>query len=206
MHQMSHKDDVLLIVQCDSGHMNGDLIACAKYRVDDILKEEFAFHQLHQTGSALSSPGLEEESHPRKEQPKGRLYVLFTVYLPRKYVNNESSFVSILGGDWKCSHIDNFFPVHPFSPISLACEEMQLSDLFHKLYIDRKPFDTPGARATALQLQMDKEKLPTPDLKLYVHIQGAVKKASHLSGTSKRMQQVNEILLKLLRHEINMGK
>lgn len=32
----SQKDkDVLLILQCDSGHLNGDLVACARYRIDD---------------------------------------------------------------------------------------------------------------------------------------------------------------------------
>ena len=203
MYQKSHSNDALLIVQCDSGHTNGDLIACAKYQVNDIIKEA-DFHQLQQADPPLSPPEI-EVSQPRKEQPKGRLYVLFTIYLPRKYVNNKSSFVSILGRDWICTHIDDFFPVQPFSPVSLACEGMQLSGLFHKLHTESMPCDTPGARAQ--EHRTDKEKVVThPDLKLYVHVQEAVKKARHLSGTDKRMQQVNEILLRLLRHNIDMGK
>lgn len=180
-------------MQCDAGHTYGDLIACARYRVDDIINEEIK--QIQQINSPLS-PGQKDEPHPRKEQPKGRLHVLFTIYLPRKYYNNKSSFVSILGGDWICTHIDDFFPTHVFTP--LACDEMQLSDLFHQLHMEHK---TPGTNATA---QQDKEK--TTDRKLYAYIQEAVKKARFLGTTGVRMQDVNEILLKLLRHEIDEGK
>lgn len=206
VYQKSYDGDVLLIMQCDSGHMNGDLIACARYRIDDIINEELKYYQLQQTDLPLA-PGLEEEPHPRRDQPKGCFHVLFTIYLPRKYIDSKSSFVSFLGGDWICTHIDDFFPTHPFSPISLACNQTQLSDVFHHLHINPHVTPgTPGVRATAQQLELDKERASMANFKLYVHIQEAVKKAGHLRGTGKRMQEVNKLLLKLLRDEINSGK
>ena len=194
MYQKSYDGDVLLIMQCDAGHTNGDLITYARYRVDDIISEEI--RQIQQTNPSLST-GPKEEPRPKKEQPKGRLHVLFTIYLPRKYCN-KSSFVSILGGDWICTHIDDFFPVHTFSPF--GCDEMQLSDLFCHIHMKHM---SPDTSATA---QQDKERVSATDPKLYVHVQEAVKKASYFNTTRERMQQVNNILLNLLRHEINIGE
>ena len=35
MFERRSREDSLLIIQCDSGHLYSDLIACARYRVDD---------------------------------------------------------------------------------------------------------------------------------------------------------------------------
>ena len=195
--------DVLLIVQCDSGHINGDLIACAKYRLEDIIQEESKIYQLQQPDKLLS-PGIEDPTvlHQPAGKPTGHFHVLLTVYLPRKH--GDSKFVSFLGGEWKCTHIDDFFPVHSFSPVTaLARGEQQktLSQLFRMIYIEPPPCDTPGARAKAQQLQCDSEEEQT-DHKLYVHIQQAVEKAGRLPTGIKagRMKKVNENLLKLLRN------
>ena len=201
------KGDVLLILQCDSGHINGDLIACAKYRLEDIIREEsIKIHQLQHSDMPRST-GLEEQVLKPTGNPKGRFHVLFTVYLPRKHGGSKSSFVSFLGGDWKFTHIDDFFPEHPFSPVSFASGEQQmtLSQLFHKIYIERYSYnDTPGARAKA---QQHHQRMQTGH-KLYVHIQQAVEKAGHLPTgiTSKRMKELNETLLGLLRKKVNFGE
>ena len=202
--------DVLFIVQCDSGHINGDLIACAKYRLEDVIHEESKIYQVQQLDTF--SPGLEEptavsQSHQLEKKRKGRFYALFTVYLPRKHGHTKSSFVSFLGGDWKCTHIDDFFPVHSFSPVSALAdgeEQMTLSQLFRMIYIDPPSPDTPGARATAQQLQNE---CKTGHKLLYVHIQQAVEKAGHLPTgiTAGRMKRLNKTLLKLLRNNINKG-
>jgi hypothetical protein len=92
-----------LIIQCDSGHLNSDLIACAKYRIDDIW-----------------------ENCCTKEFP---CYVVFTVLIPREH--NKSSFGSFLGGDWTCVHVDDFYPENDYSPISLALSNTPLSTLFY---------------------------------------------------------------------------
>ena len=205
------KGDVLFIVQCDSGHINGDLIACAKYCLEDI-QEEFKIYKLEQSDKSTSA-GLEEDTctsaEPAKKS-KNHFHVLFTVYLPWKHGDSKSSFISFWGGDWKCTHIDDFFPVHPFSPVLALArgeEQITLSKFFHMIYIEKPSPDTPGARATAQQLQCDSEKEQT-DRKLYVHIQQAVEKSGRLPTgiPAARMKKLNETLLRLLRVERNDGK
>ena len=206
--------DVLFIVQCDSGHINGDLIACAKYCLEDI-QEEFKIYKLQQPEKSTSA-GLEEDTCTSAvlQKPAGKsknhFHVLFTVYLPWKHGDSKSSFIRFWGGDWKCTHIDDFFPVHPFSPVLALArgeEQMTLSQFFHMIYIEPPSPDTPGARATAQELQCDSEKGQT-DRKLYVHIQQAVEKTGRLPTgiTAGRMKKLNETLLRLLRVERNDGK
>ena len=232
--------DVLVIVQCDSGHLNGDLLACAKYRLDDIIQEEFA--RVCQTNKQQPDSAKEDQHdeqlnddarirqpdeqpnddariHQPDEQPNGgarihqpdalepsktqirRFHVLFTVYLPRKHGNCKSSFICFHGGEWICTHIDDFFPVQPFSPVSLAFDEHEklLSELFRKIYIE-PPFCT-------AQKSQQSERKEQANLKLYVHIQLAVEKAGHLPNgvTAVRMRQLNQLLLKILRNEFNKG-
>ena len=232
---------MLFIVQCNSGHINGDLIACAKYCLEDI-QEEFKIYKPEQSDKSTSA-GLEEDTctskkikesaepakksaEPAKksaepEKPakksaepakksKNHFHVLFTVYLPWKHGDSKSSFISFWGGDWKCTHIDDFFPVHPFSPVLALAhgdEQMTLSEFFHMIYIEKQSPDTPGARATAQQLQCDSVKEKN-DRKLYVHIQQAVEKTGRLPTgiTAGRMKKLNETLLRLLRVERNDGK
>ena len=196
-------------MQCDAGHNNGDLIACAKYRLEDVIQEESKINSFQHSNTRH---GLEEPLPLRAARSsKGLFHVLFTVYLPRKHGDTKSSFVGFLGGDWKCTHIDDFFPLHPFSPISaLACsgaEQKTLSQVFYMIYIEPPSSSTPGARAaTAQQSQFDSSKGQTYH-KLYVHVQKAVEKSGHLPTgiTAERMKKVNETLLKLLGHELNKG-
>ena len=86
--------DRLLIIQCDSGHMAGDLIACARYRVLEERRESMQRNQLYsdETGSA---------------QPQ--THVLFIIYLPKREIG--SSFVGFQGDPWVCTHIDNLLPL-----------------------------------------------------------------------------------------------
>ncbi len=70
----------LLVIQCDSGHLNGDLIACARYRVSDVRGKS-----------------LQQQTH-----------VLFIVHLPRKIPS--SSFVGFQGDPWICAHVEDLHP------------------------------------------------------------------------------------------------
>ena len=78
------KTDSLIIVQCDSGHLYSDLIACARYRVDD-----------------------------EREKSSGKTHVLFIVHLPRggggggDGDSRLGSFVGFQGGKWLSAHIDD---------------------------------------------------------------------------------------------------
>lgn len=92
----------LVIIQCDAGYSNGDLIACARYRIYDL----------------------------RAKADKGMVtHVLFIIYLPRQSVN--SSFISFLGDPWVSSHIDDLRPTTDDTVIS-ASEAIMLtiSELF----------------------------------------------------------------------------
>ena len=92
--------------------MNSDLLACAKYRVDDIFTEI----------SAGASSSLEADKHTY-------CHILFTVLIPRE--NCSSSFVGFLGGDWICYHIDDFSPEYDYCPVFFARDNTPLSLLFY---------------------------------------------------------------------------
>ena len=71
----------LVIIQCDSGHLNGDLIACARYRIYDL--------------NARIDEGL-------------ITHVLFIIHLPQQVAS--SSFVGFQGDPWISAHIDDLRP------------------------------------------------------------------------------------------------
>lgn len=68
----------LVIIQCDSGHLHGDLIACARHRIYDLR----------------AKAGTKQITH-----------VLFIVHVPQQV--SSSSFVSFQGDPWISSHIDD---------------------------------------------------------------------------------------------------
>lgn len=68
----------LVIIQCDSGHLHGDLIACARHRIYDLRAKADTMLATH---------------------------VLFIVHLPQQV--SSSSFVSFQGDPWISSHIDD---------------------------------------------------------------------------------------------------
>ena len=89
--------DRLLIIQCNSGHMAGDLIACARYRVLEERRESIQRGQLY--SDAIESDSL--SVHPKT-------HVLFIINLPKRELG--SSFVGFQGDPWVCAHIDNLLP------------------------------------------------------------------------------------------------
>ena len=102
----------MLIVQCDSGHLYGDLIACARYRVDD----------------------EREKSSSRWSADYGRTHVLFIIHLPRRGGDGDGalgSFVSFQGGKWLSAHIDD---LRAPSEAALSLEDAlhtSISNLFY---------------------------------------------------------------------------
>ena len=70
------------MIQCDSGHLNSDLIACARYRIYDKKAE-----------ATLQNEG------------EGCTHILFIIHLPRHVVG--SVFVGFQGDPWISTHIDN---------------------------------------------------------------------------------------------------
>ncbi len=70
-----------MIIQCDSGHVNGDLIACARNRIYDLKAKADDCQITH---------------------------VLFVIHLPHHVVS--SSFVGFQGDPWVSSHVDDLRP------------------------------------------------------------------------------------------------
>ena len=103
--------DRLLIIQCDSGHLYGDLIACARYRIDD-------------------------EREKVRLSAQGNTHVLFIVHLPRQGGSLDrkgASFVGFQGGSWISAHIDD---IRSSSGSALTLEDAlsaPISDLFYNM-------------------------------------------------------------------------
>jgi len=96
----------MLVIQCDSGHLNADLIACARYRIYDKRAE--------------ASWQNEREGHT---------HVLFIIHLPRQLLG--SLFVGFQGNPWISAHIDN---LRPFMHDMITLHEaigMSISYLFY---------------------------------------------------------------------------
>ena len=94
--------DRLVVIQCDSGHLYSDLIACARYRMFDLMAR-----------------GDEEQT----------THVLFIIHLPRQLT---CSLVGFQGDPWISCHIDDLMPSEADSAIELdgVLGETLISDLF----------------------------------------------------------------------------
>jgi len=92
----------VVIIQCDSGHLYGDLIACARYRVCDLMAK-----------------GDQEQ----------RTHVLFIIHLPRQL---SCSLVGFQGDPWISCHIDDLIPTEADNAIELdqVLGEVFISDVF----------------------------------------------------------------------------
>lgn len=74
----------LIVIQCDSGHINSDLIACARYRIYD------------------------ERIKALEQHKESITHVLFIINLPHELL--DSSFVGFQGDPWISAHIDDLKP------------------------------------------------------------------------------------------------
>ena len=79
-------EDCLLIIQCDAGHLNIDLIACARHRIID------------ERVSALQMNTV----------PLQATHVVFIVQLPKQA--GGTKFVGFQGAQWYSVHIDDLNP------------------------------------------------------------------------------------------------
>ena len=101
------------MIQCDSGHLNGDLIACARYRVYD------------ERVNALSRTKIQNRN--------GVTHVLFIINLPHQVA--ASSFVGFQGDPWISAHIDDLRPTSSDTIEPLYAIATTISDLFIGGYI-----------------------------------------------------------------------
>ena len=97
----------LLIIQCDSGHINRDLIACARYRIYDkranaLLNRSKSHHVTH---------------------------VVFIVHLPVQVI--QSTFFGFQGDPWVSCHIDELRPSDTNAITLELAQGTRISRLFY---------------------------------------------------------------------------
>ncbi len=104
------------MIQCDSGHLNGDLIACARYRVYD------------ERVNALNKNKIQNRD--------GVTHVLFIVNLPHQV--SSSTFVGFQGNPWISSHIDDLRPtssdtIEPLHAIATNISKLFIGEYIHDI-------------------------------------------------------------------------
>lgn len=165
-----------MIIQCDSGLMTGDLIACARYRIYDLKAKAVA---------------KETTTH-----------VLFVIHLPRN--KNNSSFVGFQGDPWVSFHIDDLRPTSDVSISVKDAISMKISELFignrHKDSSEDEldlPEDVSSIENEPIELQRfsDIERKTTCNRRLHGCIQAA---ASKLKDTTRRCTERLTLLVRLI--------
>ena len=97
----------LLIIQCDSGHINGDLIACARYRIYDMRAKVLM----------------------NRTQSNHITHVVFIVNLPIQTA--QSSFVGFQGEPWVSCHIEELRPMEEGAITMEEAQDVSISELFY---------------------------------------------------------------------------
>ena len=123
----------LLVIQCDSGHLNSDLIACARYRIYDKKTEA-----------------------TKRNEGEGCTHILFLIHLPRHVVG--SKFVGFQGDPWISTHIDNLRASDDAITLHEAMG-VSISQLFYGEVTTSEEAEVPS-EAAALQLTPDATKTP----------------------------------------------
>ena len=100
--------DFLLIIQCDSGDSDGDLIACARYRIYD--------------------EGVKSVKQNSILECEGNTHVLFVIHIPQQSVH--SSFVGFQGDPWVSAHIDDLRHKNSDTVTLSEAMNMPISHLF----------------------------------------------------------------------------
>lgn len=131
----SDKNESLLIIQCDSGHLYGDLLACARYRIDD----------------------EREKSKLRHTKGNGSTHVLFLIHLPRQIDNASSSFVGFQGGSWISAHIDDIRPPLQSDFTLDDAQSAPISQLFYNgLFINSETISS-AEQVLSVEMKEDSE-------------------------------------------------
>ncbi len=111
-----------MIIQCDSGHLNSDLIACARYRVCDEAIRGNKKNKIHDgRDSRDDNSGDSENKIPIT-------HVLFIIRLPQQEV--KSQFVGFQGDPWISVHIGDLRPTSEATVIPEQAVNAFISELF----------------------------------------------------------------------------
>ena len=103
-----------VIIQCDSGHEHGNLVACTRYRIDDMREKAYRTRQ--------------------KTNYNGVTHVIVLVHLPRGVGSDNTdafSFVGFQGGSWISAHIDDVHETSDSELTLINAMSTPISQLFH---------------------------------------------------------------------------
>ena len=105
--------DAYILVQCSSGHLNKDLISCARHKAIDELEN---FRQRDEW----------ETDFMRRDR---RIHIIFIVSLPK--VPGGTRFAAFQGGKWLCVHLDDLRSPEANALTFMAAVQNPLSELFY---------------------------------------------------------------------------
>ena len=104
----------LLLVQCDDGEANFNLISCCRYLVDDTRRRTI-------------------EDIPSAVKP---IHIIFIIQLP-KIAGGCQHFVGFQGGKWQSAHIDELLESNEQLPQIEQLMNRSASDLFEPENVER---------------------------------------------------------------------
>ena len=117
--------DTYILVQCSSGHLNKDLISCARHKAIDELEN---FRQ-------------RDEWYRDYVRCNRRIHIIFIVCLPK--TPGGTKFAAFQGGKWLCVHLDDLRSPEANALTFMAAVQLPLSELFY-----------PGCRSIALHQRL----------------------------------------------------
>ena len=117
--------DAYVLVQCSSGHLNKEIISCARHKAIDELEN---FRQREEW----------EVEYARFDR---RIHVIFIVSLPK--LPGGTKFAAFQGGKWLCVHLDDLRSPEANALTFMAAVQHPISELFY-----------PGCRGIALHQRL----------------------------------------------------
>ena len=173
--------NTLLIIQCEAGHLYGDLIACARYRVYD------------ECAKAVRSKFFQQ----------GMTHIVFIIQLPPHTTG--SSFVGFQGEPWMSVHIDELHSTESEQFTLSDAMNYKISELFvGASHIQRTvSVDDSSENRESLTSEEMECNPPLPHIvpqhqRLYFCIQAAAAKLRDMSNNSDRAVQRIAILHDLI--------
>ena len=103
-------------MQCSSGHLNKDLISCARHKAIDELEN---FRQREEW----------EVDYVRRGR---RIHIIFIISLPK--IPGGTRFPAFQGGKWLCVHLDDLRSPEANALTFMAAVQLPLSELFYPGY------------------------------------------------------------------------
>ena len=141
-------DKSILIIQCDSGHLHSNLIACARHKViDEIVVAQSPSNEKQENEIKNQTEKFKTMESKASADPSSRIiHVVFIVQLPRK--SGGTNFVGFQGGDWVSVHLDDLRAQKENEISFQNAIEFSISEIFNSTY--RQVLYEPSEENTAV--------------------------------------------------------